>query len=147
MSGEITVNFYTNTSDKRCVSKNLTSIASKSCRLKGDCDIVHPVLIVTGDAGDYSACNYMDIADFGRSYFATVRSLPGGLLEISGECDVLSSAWDAIKTQPAVIDRNEKEYNLYLADGTFQAYANSRVITKNFSGGFSTPSYVLVTSG
>lgn len=144
----LTIEFYTNESDRRVASKSLTSIASKTCELKGDCDIVRPVIIVTGDAATYASCNYMYISAFNRYYFASVRSLPGGLLEISGECDILSSAWAAgLGDLSAVIDRQENAWNLYLNDGTFQAYANDQVVTKEFSDGFTNPCYVMVCAG
>ena len=143
----VTVNLYTNTSDRDYVHKTLSDPIVKTCELKGDVDLRRPVLIVTGDASDYSLINYMSIPAFHRSYFVTCRALPGGLIEISGECDVLSSSWDYIKDSKAVIDRQENEYNLYLNDGTFSAYANDMVVTKTFSAGFSTPSYVMVVAG
>lgn len=144
---DLSVYLYTNTSDKRVVAKSLTNQITKSCKLKGDCSILNPVLILTGDAGDYSLVNYMYIPDFHRYYFCTVRALTGGLLEVTGEVDVLSSAWPYIANEEAVIDRQETEYNVYLNDGTFQAYAYDQVITKNFSGGFTSPGYVLVVAG
>lgn len=143
----LTVNFYTNNSDKRAVVKDLTEIADKSCELKGDCSITDPVLIVTGDAATYSLCNYMYIAAFHRYYFAEVTSLPGGLLQISGKVDVRSSAWPYIKDLDAVLERQQENFNLYLNDGTFQAYANDQVVTKEFSSGFSSPAYVLIVAG
>lgn len=144
----VTVKFYTNNSDRKTAAKTLDLIASKDCDLKGDCSITNPVLIVTGDAATYAACNYMEIADFNRYYFAEVTSLPGGLLEIRGEVDVLSSAWaNGLADLDAVIDRQEANYNLYLNDGTFQAQANDQVVTKEFSSGFSSPSYVLIVAG
>lgn len=143
----LTVKFYKNLSDKRVASKSLTEIASKSCELKGDCSITSPVLIVRGDASTYAECNYMYIESFKRYYFATVTALPGGLLEIRGECDVLSSAWPYIKDLNGIIERQQELFNLYLNDGTFKAYANDQVVTKEFSGGFSTPSYILIVAG
>ena len=144
----VTVKLYTNTSDRRVVAKSLTLIAEKSCEFKGDIDVENPVLILTGDGATYAASvNYVEIAAFNRKYFARCRVLTGGLVEVTCSVDILSSAWDYIKTQKAVIDRQESEYNLYLDDGTFQSYSNDMVVTKEFSGGFSSPSYVLVLAG
>lgn len=144
----VTVKLYTNKSDRRVVNKNLSLVAEKSCEFKGDVDAVSPVLILTGDGATYAASvNYVEIPIFNRKYFARVRVLTGGFIEISCEVDILSSAWDYIKSNQAVIDRQESEYNLYLNDGTFQTYANEMVVTKEFSGGFTTPSYVLVLAG
>ena len=143
----VNVKFYTNNSDRRVPVKDLTEISSKDCELKGDCSITGPVLIVTGDAATYSLCNYFYIAAFHRYYYAEVTSLPGGLMQISGKVDVLSSAWPYIKDLDAVLDRQQENFNLYLNDGTFKAYANDQVVTKEFSSGFSSPSYVLIVAG
>lgn len=143
------VKFGTMRKDKNCVDKDMSEISSKECNLKGDCSVTDPVLIVTGDPATYAACNYFSIPAFGRHYFVTggPTVLPGGLLEIRGHCDVLSSAWPQLQGLSAVIERQEKEYNLLLNDGTFQALANDRVVTKDFPGGFDTPSFVLVVAG
>lgn len=144
----VTVKLYTNTSDRRVVSKSLTLVAEKSCDFKGDVSVTNPVLILTGDGATYAEnVNYVEIADFGRKYFATCRVLTGGFVEVSCSVDILSSAWDYIKTQEAVLDRQQTDYNLYLDDGTFQSYSNDMVVTKEFSDGFSSPSYVLVLAG
>lgn len=143
----VTINFYTNLSDKDYTRKNLTNEISKTCELKGDVSVTDPVLIVTGDASTFSLVNYMYIPDFHRYYFCTCTALPGGLIEVRGTRDVLSSAWAYISNHKAVIERQENRFNLYLNDGTFASYCNDQVITKNFSGGFTTPSYVLVVAG
>ena len=144
----ITLKCYKNLSDRRTAAKNLTLIANKSVELKGDTDIVNPTLIVTGDAATYAGVNYVEIPAFKRFYHATCESLPGGLVRISCSCDVLSSAWaHGLQDCTAIIARQENEWNLYLNDGTFQAYANDQIQTKEFSGGFTTPSYVLIVAG
>ena len=144
----VEVKCYTNLSDRRKADKALTLVDNKSCEFKGDVSIVNPVLIVTGDAATYASVNYVEIADFNRCYFASCRSLTGGLIEISCTCDVLTSAWKhGLKDLEAIIARQQEEYNLYLNDGTFQSYANDQVVTKEFSSGFSTPAYVLIVAG
>ena len=144
----VTVYLYSNGSDRRTAVKNLTLISTETCEFKGDVDVLRPVLIMEGAAlTNIATLNYVDIPDLGRSYFASAKILPGGLVEISCEVDVLSTAWDYIKIREAVIARQEHDYNLYLNDGTFQAYANEQVVTKEFSGGFSSPAYVLVLAG
>ena len=146
MSVKLTL--YNNMSDKRVVNKDLRQYAQKDIEFKGDVDVTDPVLIVTGDAEEYAAVNYFHIDVFGRYYFMTnVRALPGGLIEISGHVDVLRSAKPVIMNANAVIERQETYYNLYLNDGTFQACANDKVVTKSFSGGFSSPEFVLILAG
>ena len=144
----ITLKCYKNLSDRRVAAKDLTLIANKDVELKGDVDEVSPVLIITGDAAAYAGVNYVEIPAFKRYYFATCESLPGGLIRISCDCDVLSSTWaHGLKNRTAIIARQEFDWNLYLNDGTFQAYANDQIQTKEFSSGFSSPSYVLIVAG
>lgn len=143
----VTVNFYKNLSDRRVAEKVLELVSSKSCNITDDISVINPVLTVEGDLATWSQVNYMTVPAFNRSYFITVTNIGGGQLQINGTVDVLSSCIGYIQGRPAVVRRSENFFNLYLADGTFKAYANERVQTKSFSAGFSTPAYVLVLSG
>lgn len=154
----VTVNCYVNKSDRRTANKNLQLIASKSCELKGDVDVLRPVLLLTGDASAYSLCNYVQIPAFNRYYYATVKSVPGGMVEISCSRDPLTSSWHlGLPNLSAVIERQQEEFNLYLNDGTLKAYANDQIQTKTFTppspvpvgeiGGFSSPQYVVIIAG
>lgn len=150
MSVKLTL--YHNNSDKRVLNKNLVQYAEKDIQLKGDVDVIDPVLIVTGEADEYSGVNYFHIDKFGRYYFMTgIRALPGGLMEITGHADVLTSSRSLILPNEAIIDKQETYYNLYLNDGSFQACVNDIVQTKEFTigagEGFGSPSYVLVVAG
>lgn len=147
----VEVDLYEMTSDKRVAAKTMTQIYQKDCTLKGDVDLTNPVFILSGNVADYATINYMYVPKFKRYYFLDPpRVLPGenGLVEVSGHCDVLTTAWTSgLKALDAIVDRQETYYNLYLNDGTFQACANDNVVTKEFPYGFSTPKYVLVVAG
>lgn len=154
----VTVDCYKNLSDNRAAKKNLELIASKSCEFKGDVDVQRPVLLLTGDASNYSLCNYVHIPAFNRYYYAKVKSVPGGMVEISCSRDPLTSAWYlGLQDLSAVIERQQEEFNLYLNDGTFKAYANDLIQTKKFTlpspvpvgeiGGFGSPHYVVIVAG
>ena len=145
----LTITFYTNKSDRRKVKKDLTTVkTATSCLLKDNCEITAPVITVEGSASTFASVNYMYIPAFNRYYFASVRALSNGLVEVTGKVDILSSAGaNGLLTHTAIIARQQEKFNLYLNDGTFQAYANDKVVTKEFSSGFSTPSYVLVVAG
>lgn len=154
----VKVYLYTNLSDRRTAKKELVLIAEKDCEFKGDVDVQRPVLLLTGDASAYSLCNYAKIAAFNRYYYATVKSVPGGMVEVSCVRDPLTSAWNlGLPNLPAVIERQQEQFNLYLNDGTFKAYANDQIQTKKFVqpspvpageiGGFGSPHYVLIVAG
>lgn len=143
----MTVNLYSMLSDENVLAKVKTGEITKSVELKGDCSITNPVMILTGDAGDYALINYMYVPDFNRYYYVTCRALPGGLIEVTGRVDVLCSCAPYLAQTPCVVRRQENDWNLYLNDGTFKAYANDKIVTKKFPAGFSNPSYVLVLAG
>ena len=151
----VEVDLYEMTSDRRVADKTKTLIYAQDCKLLGDVDLQRPTLILQGNVADYATINYMYIPAFQRYYYLDPpRVLPGenGLVEISGTCDVLSTAWGmGLKSLPAIIEKQESYYNLYLNDGTFQACANDNVVTREFTipagEGFTSPAYVLVVAG
>ena len=151
----VLVYLYEMTSDRKRAVKTKDLIYTKDCTLKGDVDLSRPTLILTGDVANYATINYMYIPAFKRYYFVDPpRVLPGenGLVEVSGSCDVLSTAWEmGLPDREAIIDKQETYYNLYLNDGSFQACVNDIVQTKEFTigvgEGFGSPSYVLVVAG
>lgn len=151
----VEVDLYEMTSDRRVAAKSTTLIYQKDCTLKGDVDLRNPAFILSGNVETYATINYMYVPKFKRYYFVDPpRVLPGenGLVEITGHCDVLSTAWaSGLKSLDAIVDKQETYYNLYLNDGSFQACVNDIVQTKEFTlgtgEGFGSPGYVLVVAG
>ncbi len=138
----------TNNSEKNRVIKNLTDIATVTGTLKSETSIINPVILIEGDLTNYVGCNYMSISTFERSYFINnIRSIRNGLFEVSGHVDVLSSFQTQLKTNRAIIRKQENIWNLYLNDGTFKIYQNPNVLTKSFPFGFTTQSFVLAVAG
>ena len=137
-----------NKSEKNKVTKSITDIITVSGELKSETSIIDPVIMINCKLSDVTKCNYMTIGSFGRSYFVNnIRSIRSGLVEFSCHVDVLSSFADAIKSNSAIIRRQENNWNLYLNDGTFKVYQNPIVLTKEFPSGFSTREFVLAVAG
>lgn len=146
MSFDITLQL--NNSEKNKVTKSLTDIMTVSGELKTGTSIIDPIIMVNCNLSDIAKCNYMTIGSFGRSYFVNnIRSIRSGLLEFSCHVDVLSSFADAIRENTAIIQKQEKEWNLYLNDGSFKIYQNPMVLTKAFPSGFTTQEFVLAVAG
>ena len=146
MSFDITLQL--NNSEKNKVTKSLTDIITVSGELKTGTSIIDPIIMVNCNLSDVAKCNYMTIGSFGRSYFVNnIRSIRSGLLEFSCHVDVLSSFADAIRENTAIIQKQEKEWNLYLNDGSFKIYQNPMVLTKAFPSGFTTQEFVLAVAG
>ena len=138
----------TSASEKNKVNKIITDIATVSGVLKENTSIVNPVIRIKADLANYPTCNYMTIASFGRSYFVTdIKSINGGFVEISGHCDVLSTYKTALLLNSAIINRSERNWNLYLNDGSLKTYQYPAITTQKFPTGFSQHSYILALGG
>lgn len=137
-----------NNSERKKLVKIVTDLLTVTGTLKTETSIIDPVLLIECDLTAVTGCNYLSIPTFGRSYFVNdIRSVRSGLVEFSCHVDVLSSFADEIKTQNAIVHKQENNWNLYLNDGSFKVYQNPLVITKEFPNGFSTHEFVLAVAG
>lgn len=117
----INVTFYTSTSDKRALSKNLTNSVSVNCQITEDCDILNPTLEVNIFSG-LSNKNYMYISSWHRKYFIdSITVTNGGRAIIKGHVDVLSTYKDQILNCSAVVCRQQSKGNYYLNDPAYKA--------------------------
>ena len=137
-----------NNSERERLDKDVSTIMTVSGVLKEETSIIDPVIMIECDLSDVTNCNYMTIGAFGRSYFVNnIRSIRNGLVEFSCHVDVLSSFSGYIRSNSAIIKRQEKAWNLYLNDGSFKVYQNPNVLTKAFPSGFTTQEFVLAVAG
>ena len=141
------IKIYNNTSEKVKVGKTLTNVRDISGELKEACDIINPVIIISGE--NLSSYNYLYIPIFNRYYFITdIKVIRNNLWEISCHCDVLETYKNEIKKQKAIIARQENEYNLYLNDPEWKIYTNKQVLTRIFPNGFNdTGNYYMTVVG
>lgn len=139
---------YTNNSDKRVVTKNITTLATLNGTLRQNCSIVDPVISVENINNSIAAkCNYAKIAQFGRYYYVNDIIFTGKLYEIHMHVDVLASFQTELKSLEAVVARQENNYNLYLNDGMFKTYANPNISIFQFPNSFDTFQYILSVAG
>ena len=137
-----------NNSERNRVTKDISVILTISGELKTETSIIDPVIMIECDLSAVVGCNYMSISTFGRSYFVNnIRSIRSGLIEFSCHVDVLSSFASEIRSNIAIVRRQEKNWNLYLNDGSFKVYQNPNVLTKAFPSGFTTQEFVLAVAG
>lgn len=137
-----------NYSDKKALDKTITDVITLTGALKEGTSVVDPVIIVTGDILNYIGSNYMTIQEFNRQYFITnIKALRTNVYEISAHVDVLSTYASDIRTNTALLRRQENKWNLYLNDGVFKVYQNPTVNTFPFPSGFSTKEFVLAVAG
>lgn len=137
-----------NSSEKERLDKNITDIATISGTLREKTSLIDPVIVIEGDLSNYVNCNYMTIQAFNRSYFINnITSVSNNLFEISAHVDVLTTYKTQIRTNDAIIARQEKKWNLYLNDGVFKTYQNPYIVTKAFPSGFTSQHFVFSVAG
>lgn len=137
-----------NTSELNKLDKTLTTITTLTGTLKTETSIIDPVIIVEGALSNLKTCNYCAISEFGRSYFVNnIKSIRNNLIELTCHVDVVSTYKSQIRSQFAIVRKQENNWNLYLNDGSFKCYQNPIVLTKKFSNGFTTPSFVMAVAG
>lgn len=145
----MTIKFYNNLSDKVVVDKNITQIGSDMTgTLRDDCSIVDPVIKVEGIIGsNLTSCNYAYIPEFGRYYYITNIVCSGKLFEIHMHVDVLMTYKNGIRSNSAVISRQEHNYNLYLQDGVFKTYSQPHIQVAQFPNGFTDFNFIFSVAG
>ena len=142
------ITLQVNNSEKERLDKSITDIATISGTLREKTSLIDPVIVIEGDLSNYVNCNYMTIQAFNRSYFINnITSVSNNLFEISAHVDVLTTYKDQIRTNDAIIARQEKKWNLYLNDGVFKTYQNPYIVTKAFPSGFTSQHFVFSVAG
>lgn len=140
----------TNASDDRCLTKSLSTITTISGTLKDTTSMINPTIIIETSQVNISNLNYLTISDFKRSYFVKeIKSVKQNLWEISCHVDVLSSFANQIKSNTAIVNRQENKWNLFLNDDSIRCYQNPTIVTREFPAGFTpnSPSYILLVAG
>lgn len=145
----MTIKLYNNLSDKIVVDKNITQIGSDiTGTLREDCSVTDPIIKLESTVGSNIAkCNYAYISEFGRYYYINNIVCTGKLFELHMHVDVLMSYRGAIRTNSAVISRQEKNYNLYLQDGVFKTYSQPHYEIKQFGSGFTDFEFIFCVAG
>lgn len=139
---------YKNSSEPAVVDKELKQLTSISGTLREQSSILDPVIIFSGINQYIGQCNYVYIPEFNRYYFVTdVESVRNGLWKISMHVDVLYTYRNQIRSNSAIIERNENEYDLKLNDGLFRTQQNPRIAQYPFPAGFNTWNFVLAVAG
>lgn len=139
----------TNTSPKNYLDKNTTTVATVTGVLRDESNIVNPSFLVEMGTAPASV-NYLYVADFGRYYFVNdVTSVRNGLWRFDCTSDPLTSFKSQIRGCTGILRRAQSPsaYNVMLDDGSFRAYNDPVVITKEFPNGFTTREYVLAVAG
>jgi hypothetical protein len=104
-------------------------------------DVIHPTVIVrfSDNIVNMSNFNYMEIPIFTRYYFIESITANGGLVEITGRSDPLTSFKNDIKNSTQIIARtsNKNISNMYLTDNEFPIEVQNDYHIKNFGNAVS----------
>lgn len=142
----MTINLYINTTPPNVINKAPTNVGTIEGVLRTPTSIIDPVIIIEKESPN--GFNYIQIPDFNRYYYVNgIVSQNNSLVAISCHVDVLMSYANQIPDFDAVVRRNENKFNLYLDDGIFKAYQNTKHKIIKFPYGFTQYSYVLALAG
>lgn len=142
------ITFYQNISEYNAVNKSIRELATLTGALREESSIIDPIITIS-DADNYvGSMNYAYISEFNRYYFITnIESIRTNLWRISFHVDVLYTYRNEIKSNSAIIERNENQYDLKLNDGLFKTQQNPRIAQFPFPSGFNTWNFVLAIAG
>lgn len=145
----IHIKIQRNNSPDNKLTKSITDILDLEGVLKNDTSLIDPVILIEANISDLRNANYMYIPSFNRRYFINnITSIKNGLIEITAHVDVLTTYKDEIRDCVGITERQEKQNNLLLNDGSLKVYQNPVIRVKKFPNGFNkNPEYVLAVAG
>ena len=144
----MTIKLYNNLSDKIVVDKNITQQGSDvTGTLRENCSIINPVIKMSAIGNNLLTSNYAYITEFARYYYITNIVCVGDLFEVHMHVDGLMSFRGDIRTNNAIISRQERNYNLYLQDGVFKTYSQPHYEIKQFGTGFTDFQFIFCVAG
>lgn len=139
---------YENISEYNAVNKSITELTTLTGTLREESSIIDPIITISDIDIYIGYMNYAYIPEFNRYYFITnIESVRNNLWRVSFHVDVLFTYRNQIKSNRAIIERNEIQYDLKLNDGLFKTRQNPRIAQFPFPSGFDTWNFVLAISG
>lgn len=142
----MTISLYNNASAPNYVDKEISLVQTLTGVLRNPASVTDPVITIERDSP--VGFNYVYIPEYSRYYFVSGISMTGDrLLALSLHVDVLMTYKATIREMYAIIKRQENKFNLYLDDGIFKAYQNTKHKIIKLPYGFTEYSYVLALAG
>lgn len=139
------INLYNNESPANKISKNITLITALSGELRGETNVVNPIVRVYATA--FPAFNYARIPAFDRYYFLRdVRQVRTDIWELSLESDPLMS-FDLSDVAGVLVEGSAGGSD-YLEHRHFVRNVKTKTNILNFSNGLlENGEYILITAG
>lgn len=140
------IRLYNNVSAYNYVDKDITLVEEISGVLRSPASVTDPVITI--ERSSPVGFNYAQIPEYGRYYYVSgISMISDKLLGLSLHVDVLMTYKDSIREMNAIIKRQENKFNLYLDDGIFKAYQNTKHKIIKLPYGFTEYSYILALAG
>lgn len=147
----MTINLRTNYAEPNKVNKYSEYITEyRDCIMKESTSIITPSFLIRANFESVKKCNYIYVVELGRYYFVDdIILVRNDLLEFRCRVDVLSSFWDEVKINDAIIRRNANKFNTLINDGTMMEYQNPYVTVYKFDNVFDNDklNYILLVAG
>lgn len=139
------INLYNNESPANKISKSITLITALSGELRGETNVVNPIVRVYATA--FPAFNYARIPEFDRYYYLRdVRQVRTDIWELSLESDPLMS-FD-LSDVAGVLVEGQSGGSDYLEHRHFVRNVKTKTNILNFSNGLlENGEYILITAG
>lgn len=143
------ITLYENYSDNRTVTKNITPLKTIPCKLKNDCTLTNPIIIISKESlNNWVSANYAYIDIFKRYYYINdVKLMTAERIEINLKIDVLMSFADQIKSISGVIDRQEFLTNSYITDEKLPIRSKRTISYKKIGSLGNSSTIVLTATG
>lgn len=144
------IRIMVNNSASNVADKDFTTVDTLTGTLRNETSVTNPTIRLEADINTLAESNYFYIPQFHRYYFMSdIRSIRSDIVEISGHCDVLTTAFKLgnLSDCGGIVKKQQNKWNLYLNDGSFKVYQNPIVTTELFPNGFTTFQYVLAVAG
>lgn len=139
---------YQNISEYNAVNKTINKLTTLTGTLREESSIIDPIITISDIDSYVGSMNYAYIPEFNRYYFITnIETIRNKLWRVSFHVDVLYTYREQIKSNSAIIERNETQYDLKLNDGLFKTQQNPRIAQFPFPSGFNTWNFVLAIAG
>ena len=144
----MTILLYQTFSEVNKVDKDLILLATLTGNLREESSLIDPEILIDGFSNYASDCNYVYIQEFKRYYFVkNITAVSNTLFRISLHVDVLYTYKNEIRSNHAIVSRNENEFDLMLNDGLFVTQQNPRKAQFEFPFGFTNWDFVLAIAG
>lgn len=146
---------------RKCTSEKIrltkSFVANVDINLEGvfreNEDLLNPVITIETST-NLSKYNYVEITQFGRTYFMWPEVVNNKLWRLHCRVDVLSTYAAGIKDSEALVKRTEADdkINFYINDGALYTEQREKITYHQFKKGnvpatFGTDTYYLIVSG